>query len=221
MISNTTNANLMKEARVSLSEKGKWGIAIGATAIFFAIYISINIIPFVGFIISFILLPQLMVGQAIFYLSISRHQDAKLDQLFETLSDGSRFGTAIGAYFLMILFIVLGFICLIIPGIILAYGFSMTYYILAENKEIGAYNALKESYNMMIGNKFKFFCLSCRFIGWYILSICTFCIGFLWFAPYINTSMAKFYDDMKKDNSNNIKEDSDILRKPEPYKISE
>ena len=199
MISNTTNVNLMKEARLSLSEEGKWGLAIGATAICIAIYISVNVIPVIGFIISFILIPQIMVGQSIFYLSIARHQDAMLDQLFETLLNGSRFGTIIGSYFLMSLLIFLGFLLLIIPGIILAYGFSMTYFILAENKEIGSIDALKKSYSIMAGNKFKFFCLNLRFIGWGLLSLLTMGIGFLWLIPYINTSHAKFYNDIKED----------------------
>jgi uncharacterized membrane protein len=49
----------------------------------------------------------------------------------------------------------------------------------------------------MDGNKWKYFCLCCRFIGWALLCILTLGIGFLWLFPYIYVSMAKFYDDVK------------------------
>ena len=94
----------------------------------------------------------------------------------------------------MFLCIFLGFICLVIPGIILCFAFSQVFFILADDKNIGPVDTLKKSYNMMIGNKWKYFCLTCRFIGWALLSIITLGIGFLWFYPYFWVSTAKFYE---------------------------
>jgi uncharacterized membrane protein len=51
---------------------------------------------------------------------------------------------------------------------------------------------------MMMGNKWKLFCLGLRFVGWAILSIFTFGIGLLWFIPYLQISTTKFYEDLKK-----------------------
>ena len=50
---------------------------------------------------------------------------------------------------------------------------------------------------MMRGNKWKFFCLGCRFIGWALLGIVTIGIGFFWIYPYIMISFAEFYEDLK------------------------
>jgi uncharacterized membrane protein len=50
----------------------------------------------------------------------------------------------------------------------------------------------------MLGNKAKSFRLGLSFIGWAILSIFTFGIGLLWLIPYMNVSVAKFYDDIKE-----------------------
>jgi uncharacterized membrane protein len=36
-----------------------------------------------------------------------------------------------------------------------------------------------------------------RFVGWFLLCILTFGIGFLWLSPYIQVSYAKFYEDLK------------------------
>ena len=207
-ISNTKNVVLMQQARENL--KNKWGPAIGVAAILI-VFNVLSEIPNFGFFIFLLVIPNLYVGAGIFFLSISRNKEANFNQLFESFQD-SRFGTAIGAYILMILCIILGFICLIIPGIILCYAFSMTFWILAEDKQIGPHDALKKSYNMMKGNKWKYFCLTCRFIGWLILSILTFGLGFLWLTPYYYVSSGKFYDDIIKNDLNEIKEDLDELK---------
>ena len=101
------------------------------------------------------------------------------------------------AYFLMILYIFLRLLLLIVPGIIAIYAYSQTYYILADDKNIGINDAIKKSKEMMMGNKWKLFCLGCRFIGWGLLCMLTFGIGFLWLVPYAQVSIAKFYDDVK------------------------
>lgn len=53
----------------------------------------------------------------------------------------------------------------------------------------------------MKGNRWKLFCLLWRFFGWFLLGILSFGIGFLWIMPYIQTTIARFYDDLKKEES--------------------
>ena len=50
---------------------------------------------------------------------------------------------------------------------------------------------------MMYGYKWNYFLLALIFIGWGILSIFTLGIGLLWLIPYIQVTMAKFYDELK------------------------
>ena len=86
---------------------------------------------------------------------------------------------------------------LIIPGIIAALSYSMTFYILADDNSIGAMDAIKKSKKMMDGYKWKYFCLGLRLLGWALLCVLTLGIGFLWLIPYAQVSVAKFYDDVK------------------------
>ena len=86
---------------------------------------------------------------------------------------------------------------LIVPGIIAAYSYSMTFYILAEDKSISALDAIRKSKEIMKGNKWKLLCLSFRFFGWMLLAILTLGIGFIWLIPYMSVSFATFYDDIK------------------------
>lgn len=64
---------------------------------------------------------------------------------------------------------------------------AMSYYKLATDENINAIPAIKWSWNIIKGYKLKFWGLSCRFIGWWILSSIPAIIVFLWtivnFAP--------------------------------------
>jgi uncharacterized membrane protein len=188
----TENVVLMQMAKESL--KGKWGLAIGTAVVFMLLAGGPQIIPIAGSIASLIILGPLTLGFAVFSLSISRNQDAKLEQLFQGFSN---FGNALGAYLLMGLFIILWMLLLIIPGIIAAISYSMTFFILADDSSIGPMEAIDKSKKMMAGYKWKYFCLGLRFLGWVLLCILTLGIGFLWLIPYMQVSMAKFYDDVK------------------------
>jgi uncharacterized membrane protein len=93
--------------------------------------------------------------------------------------------------------ILLWLLLLIVPGIIAAISYSQTFFILAEDNTIRPSEAIEKSKKMMDGNKLKYFYLCLRFLGLGLLCILTLGIGFLWLAPYIQVTNAKFYDDIK------------------------
>jgi uncharacterized membrane protein len=75
----------------------------------------------------------------------------------------------------------------------------MTFFVMADNPGIGAIEAIDRSKKMMRGRRWKLFCLYCRFIGWAVLAVIfTLGIGFLWLEPYMRTSIARFYDDLRE-----------------------
>ena len=101
--------------------------------------------------------------------------------------------------FLMGLFLALWSLLLIIPGIVKAFSYAMTPYILEEHPELSANEAIDHSRAMMKGHKFDLFWLILSFIGWGILCLFTFGIGYLWLTPYMQTAVAAFYEDVKAD----------------------
>ena len=193
------NSTLRQMARESL--KGKWNIVVPTFLVYFII---VGVIEYLGEqapilnVLTIIVSGPIVLGISIFSLNIARNKDAKIEQLFEGFRN---FGTSILAYVLMVLFIILWTILLIIPGIIAAISYSMTFFIIAEDETIGAYDALKKSKEIMNGHKLKFFYLGFSFFGWFLLSIFTLGIGLLWLAPYVNVSYVKFYDDIKEVNA--------------------
>jgi uncharacterized membrane protein len=106
---------------------------------------------------------------------------------------------------LMLVFTLLWMLLLIIPGIIAAISYSLTFYIIADDDTIKPMEAIDKSKQMMDGYKWKYFFLALRFLGWALLCILTLGIGFLWLIPYVQVTFAKFYDDVK---ANQIKQEN-------------
>jgi uncharacterized membrane protein len=196
---------LMDEAKAALS--GRWGKAVTAAIIVALVSVVGNFVP----AISVILAGPLGLGLAIFHLKIAREQEVEIGNVF----DGFKwFGKALGAYILMMVAIILGMILIIIPGIIIAFGLSQTFFIMADDPEIGIMDALKDSWELMDGHKFDYFILGLRFIGWAFLCIFTLGIGFFFLAPYMQVTFAKFYNSIRYGDHRAIDgdEDDDIMR---------
>jgi len=195
---NTDNLTLMRASREAL--RGKWGIAILTFFIYTLLTTTSGTLRAHG---SFLTLSStltliiggpLALGAAIFSLTIARGKEGNLGQLFDGFN---HFATALVTYLLMLLYVFLWLLLLIVPGIIAALGYSMTFYILADDPQIKPQDALKKSKSMMDGHKEKLFYLCLRFLLLAILCILTLGIGFLWLVPYVHVTMAKFYDDVK------------------------
>lgn len=120
----------------------------------------------------------------------------KIKELFTGYPDFLRIA---GTMFLMNLYIVLWTLLLIVPGIIKTCSYALTPFILKDNPELSYNSAIEKSMDMMRGNKWRLFLLGLSFIGWWILSLLTCGIGFLFLYPYIYMSLAKFYEDVKQD----------------------
>ena len=195
----TENLVLMQMARESL--KGKWAQAVGTYLVYIVVVGAFSgtsrVLPLTG-IVSLILAGPMFLGITIFSLSLARNQDARIEQIFNGFYN---FGKALGAYLLMLVFILLWSVLLVIPGIIAALSYSMTFYIIADDPSVGAMEAIDKSKIMMAGYKWKYFCLMLRFLGWALLCILTLGIGFLWLMPYMQVSVAKFYDDVKSNHN--------------------
>ena len=194
------NSMIMKQGVASL--KGKWGLAITGNIVVLIISMVLGVssvfmigAEWAGNLATLVVAPPLAIGICIFSLNIIRDNNPKVDDIF--LPFKTNWINAIIAYILLVFLVAVGFILLIIPGIIASLMFSQVFFILGENKEMGAYDALVKSMNMMKGYKWKFFKINLRLFGLAILCIFTLFIGFIWLIPYQNVVFATFYDDIK------------------------
>lgn len=144
-------------------------------------------------LLSFILTGPLTYGLMVFFRRL-RAQSADIKDLFEGFK---RFGDTFLLNLLTMVFIVLWSLLLIIPGIIAAIRYTMAYLIMTENPDMTALESITASKMMMEGHKMEFFSFALSFIGWFILGILTFGLGFLYVIPYYNASKVEFYENLK------------------------
>ncbi|STO07625.1 MULTISPECIES: DUF975 family protein [Exiguobacterium] len=144
-----------------------------------------------------ILIAPLTLGWSWIVLSVSRGDKPAISQLFEPFRNG--YVKHVLAPLLMGIFIFLWSLLLIIPGIIKAFSYSLTYYIMRDEPELSALEAITESRRLMDGHKMQAFKLVLSFIGWFFVGILTLGIGFLFIYPYFSTAYATFYDSIQQD----------------------
>jgi uncharacterized membrane protein len=130
------------------------------------------------------------VGYSKFNLDLIDKKAPALSTLFNYFKI---WGTAVCAEILRTLYIIVGAILFIIPGILATYNYAMTQYVLAENENLSATEALVRSKSLMIGNRWRLFCLQLSFIGWDLLCVLSLGIGSLWLVPYKAAAYADFY----------------------------
>ena len=147
----------------------------------------------IGSIALFIQGP-ISIGLATYSLAIANQKDYSYNQIF------TGFKYFFKALFLFLLFNILfliGFIFLIIPGIIIALMFSQIFYIMADDPETGVIDAFKKSASLMKNKKLQLFGLGMRYFGLFILGVFTLGIWWLWLIPQAYVSFAIFYKELQ------------------------
>ena len=130
------------------------------------------------------------MGYCVFLLKQHDCQNPQFNDLFSMFD---YFGTGFSQRFLRGLYEFLWSLLLIIPGIIAHYSYAMTPYILADQPDLSAKDAISQSKEMMDGHKGDLFILHLSFIGWDLLAGLTMNIGHLWLNPYKKAAEAAFY----------------------------
>lgn len=143
--------------------------------------------------LAFILGGTLELGYCQFLLKQHDKQNPEFNDLF---SQFHRFGTGFAQQFLRGLYIFLWSLLLVVPGIVAAYRYAMTPYILTDHPELTASEAIEHSKRMMDGHKGELFVLDLTFIGWQILAMVCLNLGFLFVNPYQNAAKAAFYREL-------------------------
>ena len=101
-------------------------------------------------------------------------------------------------------FVAIGSMIFVIPGIIFGFSFSMAFYIINDHPEMTAMEAIRESHRLMKGHKMQYFLLNLSFIGWMILGSLCFGVGTLWVSAYMSTASAVFYEELLANDSSYV-----------------
>jgi len=105
-------------------------------------------------------------------------------------------------FILQSIFIYFWSLLFIIPGIIKSMAYSMSWFILSDNPEIGGNEAITKSRKLMNGHKMEYFILQLSWILHYLLGFITFGIYFIWLMPKVSQTNYNFYLELKAQNPN-------------------
>ena len=185
-----------KELKAAAKEQIKGNIATYfGLNIVLGLILSISSVSFVG---PLVLAGPLQLGLVLFMMEVVRKGKGEFGTGFKVFNN---FGASFIAGLLMTVFICLWTLLLYIPGIIAAFRYSMTFYILADNPELSGYDAIKKSKEMMVGHKWELFVLLLSFFWWYILGIITFGLAYIYVQPYIDATMVNYYEKLKAEQN--------------------
>ncbi len=155
----------------------------------------LGLIPIVGSLLGTIIVtPAFALSTVRVYLNVVRGGSVEASQAFSGFDD---FWSAFKVQFLVGLFTFLWSLLFVIPGIIKGYSYSMSMYVLAENKGKPALQCIDESKKMMNGHKMELFVLELSFIGWMLLGVVTLGIAMIWVVPYMSATETNFYNAIK------------------------
>ena len=164
------------------------GISLAAGVVFGILFSKMDA-DFLDSLLGILMMP-LGIGTTAFFVSLIENENFEAKDLFKYYHD---FVKVIGVTILMSLIVMLGYICFIIPGIILTLSYSLVPIILIKKPELGIVETLKYSREKMQGHKLDAFVLGLSFIGWAILGTLTFGILYIWLFPYMQFTFTKFY----------------------------
>ena len=154
----------------------------------------LSFIPGGSIVASVIITPAFMISIIRVYLNVVKGEQPKVSDAFSGFDD---FWAAFKVNFLVGLFTFLWSLLFVIPGIIKALSYSMSLYILAENKGKPALECINESKAMTEGHKAELFVLGLSFYGWLLLCGITFGIAYIWVGPYMQATYTNAYNSLK------------------------
>ncbi len=204
---------IISQSRRDLS--GQWGLAIGTTL---AYGLIVGILGFIDSSFSGALtaiwieqLTELDVqagflqvfwtgafslGYAAFMLNLVRRGNPDFEQIFSGFQRWGRATWTLVVYFVRIL---LWLLLLIIPGIIKMIAYSQMWYVLNDQPELTAGQALKRSEELMRGHKLDYLMFGLLLVLLVLASVLTLFIGLIWIAPWVAAAQARFYEEIREE----------------------
>lgn len=170
--------------------KGNYWTFFGAMILWGIISGVVNFIPGIGTLAAIVFICLRQYGMANMALRGADHRQLEIGDAFIGFK---QFGRAFACGFFVTLFVLLWSLLLVIPGIIKAFSYLLTPYLVLEHPDWTVMEAIDESRRLMDGNKWRAFLFGLSFIGWWLLGILTFGILYFWLIPYQSIAMGAFY----------------------------
>ena len=201
------------KGRAKTAFKQNFGVFIGALLAMVLLSIMLSalytemlfrgssyLLLFIVIVIAYFFMIMMSIGYVYMAKKGLNNDNIQFTDLFRFSGNLGFKGVAI--LLLQTVIVSIGYICLVIPGIILTYGLSQSLSVFVDNPDTGVIEALKTSWRITKGYKFDIFVFQLSFILWYILCAVTFGIAAFYVSPYVSIANYNYYEFLKnRDNS--------------------
>ena len=199
------------EAKSFIGQNARWWkMTLATIAIYlisggFSIYVNIATVinrddpsTTVGYsssIITLLLIPFTIAASG-YYLNHIRGFNPEWKSLYKEGIDN--YGSYLVTGVLVNVFTFLWSLLFVVPGIIKSLAYSQAKYVIHDNPRLKGKEAIEISKRMTNGFKGDLFSMYLSFIGWYILVGLTGGILSIYVTPYVETTAAMYYENLKR-----------------------
>lgn len=199
------------EAKSFIGQNARWWkMTLATIAIYlisggFSIYVNIATVinrddpsTTVGYsssVITLLLIPFTIAASG-YYLNHIRGFNPEWKSLYKEGIDN--YGSYLVTGVLVNAFTFLWSLLFVVPGIIKALAYSQAKYVIHDNPRLKGKEAIEISKRMTNGFKGDLFSMYLSFIGWYILVGLTGGILSIYVTPYVETTAAMYYENLKR-----------------------
>ena len=199
------------EAKSFIGQNARWWkMTLATIAIYlisggFSIYVNIATVinrddppTTVGYsssIITLLLIPFTIAASG-YYLNHIRGFNPEWKSLYKEGIDN--YGSYLVTGVLVNVFTFLWSLLFVVPGIIKSLAYSQANYVIHDNPRLKGKEAIEISKRMTNGFKGDLFSMYLSFIGWYILVGLTGGIRSIYVTPYVETTAAMYYENLKR-----------------------
>ena len=199
------------EAKSFIGQNARWWkMTLATIAIYlisggFSIYVNIATVinrddpsTTVGYsssVITLLLIPFTIAASG-YYLNHIRGFNPEWKSLYKEGIDN--YGSYLVTGVLVNVFTFLWSLLFVVPGIIKSLAYSQANYVIHDNPRLKGREAIEISKRMTNGFKGDLFSMYLSFIGWYILVGLTGGILSIYVTPYVETTAAMYYENLKR-----------------------
>lgn len=171
--------------------KSRWGEAIVVLLIYAVISALLAAIGGIG---TLLFSSTLLMGYYYCLIVASTTGKFKAENIFYGFTHGDLI-TKIAISVLKQIYTFLWGLLFVIPGIVKFYSYTLTEFIALKRPELSSNECISESRRIMNGHKMNLFLFDLSFIGWYILCLFTFGIGYLFLIPYVQQARIEYINE--------------------------
>lgn len=199
------------EAKSFIGQNARWWKMTLATIVIYlldggiSIYVNIatavnsddpsTTVGYSSSVITLLLIPFTIAASG-YYLNHIRGFNPEWKSLYKEGIDN--YGAYLVTGVLVNVFTVLWSLLFVVPGIIKALAYSQAKYVIHDNPRLKGKEAIEISKRMTNGFKGDLFSMYLSFIGWYILVGLTCGILSIYVTPYVETTAAMYYENLKR-----------------------